>query len=39
MLEDTDDEEVEVAGGEVPLGDHLSRSSGSCKYHSNIYLR
>jgi len=28
MLEDTDDEEVEVAEGEVPPGDHLSRPRG-----------
>jgi len=39
MLEDTDEEEVEVAEGEVPPGDHLSWSRALCTYHPNIYLR
>ena len=29
MSEDTDDEVVEAAEGEVPPGDHLSRSGGA----------
>ena len=38
MLEDTDDEEVEVAEGEVPPGDHLSRLRGTLYISSQHFL-